>query len=139
MTAPSNPGAAGLGDNEPGRASSAPTRWPPTRSRSDDLRTALLDEGGDHVCVVTEPVDVRSGGPFEPLRLSEASHLVAGHGPVGRALIAAVAGWARARGCGRVYWHTQASNAAARRLYDQVAENRGFIHYLIDLSRPSPG
>jgi GNAT superfamily N-acetyltransferase len=57
---------------------------------------------------------------------------------VGRALIAAVADWARERGCGRVYWHTQASNATARRLYDQVAENRGFIHYLIDLSQPSP-
>jgi flavin reductase (DIM6/NTAB) family NADH-FMN oxidoreductase RutF len=44
-------------------------------------RTALLDEGGDHVCVVTEPVDVRSGGPFEPLRLSQASHLAAAHPP----------------------------------------------------------
>ena len=48
-------------------------------SRMVVRRTALLDEGGDHVCVVTDPVDVRSGGPFEPLRLSQASHLVAGH------------------------------------------------------------
>jgi flavin reductase (DIM6/NTAB) family NADH-FMN oxidoreductase RutF len=42
-------------------------------------RTALLDEGGDHVCVVTEPVDAHSGGPFRPLRLSDVGHLVPGH------------------------------------------------------------
>jgi GNAT superfamily N-acetyltransferase len=52
---------------------------------------------------------------------------------VGRALIAAVTEWARDQGCVRLYWNTQASNATARRLYDQVAENRGFIRYQIDL------
>ncbi|MFF1871643.1 GNAT family N-acetyltransferase [Kitasatospora herbaricolor] len=52
---------------------------------------------------------------------------------VGRALIAAVTDWARERGCSRVYWSTQESNATARRLYDQVAENRGFILYQITL------
>jgi GNAT superfamily N-acetyltransferase len=52
---------------------------------------------------------------------------------VGRALIAEVEHWARERGCARVYWHTQSGNATARRLYDQVAENRGFIQYLIEL------
>jgi GNAT superfamily N-acetyltransferase len=50
-----------------------------------------------------------------------------------RALIAAVTDWAREQGCGRVYWSTHESNATARRLYDQVAENRGFILYLIPL------
>jgi flavin reductase (DIM6/NTAB) family NADH-FMN oxidoreductase RutF len=44
-------------------------------------RTALLDEGGDHVCMVSEPVEARSDGPFRPLRVSHAPHLVAGHGP----------------------------------------------------------
>jgi flavin reductase (DIM6/NTAB) family NADH-FMN oxidoreductase RutF len=43
-------------------------------------RHALLDEGGDHVCVVTEPVAGHSGGRFEPLRLSRAGHLTPGHG-----------------------------------------------------------
>jgi flavin reductase (DIM6/NTAB) family NADH-FMN oxidoreductase RutF len=42
-------------------------------------RTALLDEGGDHVCVIIEPVAAQDGGPFEPLRLSQAVHLVPGH------------------------------------------------------------
>jgi len=54
---------------------------------------------------------------------------------VARALIAAVVDWARDRDCGRVYWHTQASNSTARHLYDKVAENRGFIQYQIGLSR----
>ncbi len=51
-----------------------------------------------------------------------------GHG-AGRALIEAVSDWARERGCGRVYWTTQVSNTTARRLYDQVAEDRGFMVY----------
>ena len=50
-----------------------------------------------------------------------------------RALIAEVAEWARARNCSRVYWSTQETNATARRLYDQVALNRGFILYQINL------
>jgi GNAT superfamily N-acetyltransferase len=52
---------------------------------------------------------------------------------VARALIAAVREWASGQGCARVYWHTQATNDTARRLYDQVAENRGFIQYVIQL------
>lgn len=52
---------------------------------------------------------------------------------VARTLIAAVEDWARQRGCARVYWHTQSGNDTARRLYDRVAENRGFIQYLIQL------
>jgi GNAT superfamily N-acetyltransferase len=53
---------------------------------------------------------------------------------VGRALIEAVSSWARAQGCRRVYWLTHESNATARRLYDSLAENRGFIRYQIELS-----
>lgn len=42
-------------------------------------RRALLDEGGDHVCVVTEPVEVSTGEPFVALRVSDVGHLVPGH------------------------------------------------------------
>lgn len=42
-------------------------------------RLTLLDEGGDHVCVVGEPVDARSAGRFRPLRLSAVSGLRPGH------------------------------------------------------------
>ena len=48
---------------------------------------------------------------------------------IGRALIEAVYERAQAAGSPRVYWMTQESNAVARRLYDQVAENSGFIQY----------
>jgi GNAT superfamily N-acetyltransferase len=56
---------------------------------------------------------------------------------VARALIDAVSGWAQAQGCCRVYWNTHESNSTARRLYDQVAENRGFIRYQIELPPPA--
>ncbi len=55
-----------------------------------------------------------------------------GHG-VGRALILAVADWARERGCARLHWLTHQTNATARALYDKVAVNRGFIRYDIAL------
>jgi GNAT superfamily N-acetyltransferase len=55
-----------------------------------------------------------------------------GHG-VGRALIEHVAAWAREHSCGQLYWRTHASNTTARRLYDRVAEHRGFIVYQRDL------
>ncbi len=48
---------------------------------------------------------------------------------VGRALIEAIYARADARKCERVYWLTHETNATARKLYDQVAENRGFIQY----------
>jgi GNAT superfamily N-acetyltransferase len=57
-----------------------------------------------------------------------------GHGAA-TALIG-IADWARAQGCMRVYWTTHESNATARRVYDRVAANGGFIRYELDLSAP---
>jgi GNAT superfamily N-acetyltransferase len=48
---------------------------------------------------------------------------------VGRALIEAVYAQARLAGVVNVYWRTHASNATARRLYDTVAEDSGFVVY----------
>jgi|SRR6185437_10943360 len=42
-------------------------------------RTVLLDEGGDHVCLITEPVETLASESFQPLRLSQAAHLTPGH------------------------------------------------------------
>jgi flavin reductase (DIM6/NTAB) family NADH-FMN oxidoreductase RutF len=42
-------------------------------------RTALLDEGGDHVCMIGEAVRVSSGDALQPLRLSHAAGLQPGH------------------------------------------------------------
>ena len=52
---------------------------------------------------------------------------------IGRALIEAVYAAARAAGCSRVYWQTQAGNHAGRQLYDKLAEHRGFIVYAHEL------
>ena len=48
---------------------------------------------------------------------------------VGRALIESTYAEADARGAVRVYWHTQEYNAAARSLYDQVAQRTSFVVY----------
>lgn len=40
---------------------------------------AILDEGGDHLCVVTEPIQAEADGPFTPLRLSAVDDLTPGH------------------------------------------------------------
>jgi flavin reductase (DIM6/NTAB) family NADH-FMN oxidoreductase RutF len=42
-------------------------------------RTATLDDGGDHVCIIARPLNVVTGGPFQPFRLSQASELKPGH------------------------------------------------------------
>ncbi len=42
-------------------------------------RVTLLDDGGDHVCVVLEPEAADSTGGFRPLRLADVAHLDAGH------------------------------------------------------------
>ncbi|MCR9086108.1 MAG: GNAT family N-acetyltransferase [Rhodobacteraceae bacterium] len=51
-----------------------------------------------------------------------------GHG-VAHALIAAVYDDADARGAADVYWMTRTTNAAARRLYDQVGRQTPYIKY----------
>jgi GNAT superfamily N-acetyltransferase len=52
---------------------------------------------------------------------------------IGSSLIQAVYAAAQAAGSSRVYWQTQLSNAPGRRLYERVAEHRGFIVYVHDL------
>jgi GNAT superfamily N-acetyltransferase len=48
---------------------------------------------------------------------------------VGRALIEEVYRRAKSAGCPKVYWQTHETNATAMKLYDQVAEDSGFIVY----------
>jgi GNAT superfamily N-acetyltransferase len=51
----------------------------------------------------------------------------------GRALINGVKTAAQAAGAAKVYWLTQTHNAAARKLYDAVAADTGFMHYQMKL------
>ena len=52
---------------------------------------------------------------------------------VGRRLIEALIGRGRDRGWRRVYWHTEADNETARRLYDRVATLTEYVRYDITL------
>jgi len=52
---------------------------------------------------------------------------------VGRALIQRVIDAAKEAGSSRLYWTTQTTNAAGRRLYDKMAEYRDFIVYSREL------
>jgi len=49
-------------------------------------RTAILDDGGDHVCLTTRVLAAQSSGRFQPLRVSAAAHLDAGHDAEERAI-----------------------------------------------------
>jgi GNAT superfamily N-acetyltransferase len=52
---------------------------------------------------------------------------------IGRALIEDILTLGRNAGWARVYWHTQAGNAAARRLYDEFIQADEFVRYRIIL------
>lgn len=50
-------------------------------------------------------------------------------GGIGRALIEDLIALCHARGWSRLYWHTQAENRTARRLYDRFGLADGFVRY----------
>jgi GNAT superfamily N-acetyltransferase len=50
---------------------------------------------------------------------------------IGRALIEWLRNSMRAEGWARLYWHTRAGNAQARKLYDRFAEADDFVRYVI--------
>jgi len=52
---------------------------------------------------------------------------------VGHALITFLWRKAEAEGWGRVYWHTEAANASARRLYDRFRPADGVVRYTLTL------
>jgi len=52
---------------------------------------------------------------------------------LGRALLDDLFTLARARGFGRIYWHTDEGNARARSLYDSYAPADGHIRYRLKL------
>jgi GNAT superfamily N-acetyltransferase len=52
---------------------------------------------------------------------------------IGRALIADLVDIGRARGCSRLYWLTEATNAQARKLYDSFTPDDGHVRYRMTL------
>lgn len=57
---------------------------------------------------------------------------------VGRALLDDLVALSKARGWTRLYWHTNETNATARKLYDRYVESDGHIRYRITLSDGKP-
>jgi GNAT superfamily N-acetyltransferase len=54
---------------------------------------------------------------------------------LGRALLDDLIATARARGFGRIYWHTNEGNARARALYDSYTPADGHLRYRMALRR----
>jgi ribosomal protein S18 acetylase RimI-like enzyme len=50
-------------------------------------------------------------------------------GGIGRALLQDIVDRAKARGWSRLYWHTRADNAQARKLYDSFTKADEFVRY----------
>jgi GNAT superfamily N-acetyltransferase len=92
---------------------------------------ALLSERDGVLIGLTHYLFHRSTIQLEPsCYLMDLFTLPAARGAgVGRALIEAVYERAKAVGVKRVYWQTHETNAAAMRLYDQLAERSGFVVY----------
>lgn len=55
-------------------------------------------------------------------------------GGVGAALIEHLVALGRVRGWSRLYWHTEAGNETARRLYDRFTSADGYVRYRIPLA-----
>ena len=53
---------------------------------------------------------------------------------IGRALIDDLLSMAKQKGWSRLYWHTNAANETARRLYDRYVEADDFVRYRLVLS-----
>ena len=92
---------------------------------------ALVAESGGQLLGLVHYLFHRSTIVIEPVcYLQDLFTAEAARGKgVGKALIEGVYENARADGISRVYWHTHEANRTARRLYDSVAENSGFIVY----------
>ncbi len=57
----------------------------------------------------------------------------------GHALIEAMGSRAGELGCKSLYWHTDADNTRARRLYDDVATLSSYVRYDVELSQTDTG
>ena len=105
----------------------------------DDVRADVCDGGGGgwrlvglvHYLWHRSTITIEPTCYLQDLFTAEAAR---GKG-VGRALIEAVYEQARLAGVVQVYWRTHATNATARRLYDQVAEESGSLMYKKRLDR----
>ena len=89
---------------------------------------ALLDGKPIGFTHAQEHLSTWSAGPYVYLEDLFVDGSARGSG-AGRALIQAVYEHAGKVGAAKVYWQTARTNTTARRLYDSLAEDRGFMVY----------
>jgi len=109
------------------------TTWQRFHDEGEPMH-ALVAEAHGRLLGLAHVLDHRSTNRIEPVRYLQDLYTAPdarGRG-VARALLERVYADAHAAGIRRVYWHTQATNATARRLYDRVASHAGFIVYAHD-------
>ena len=95
------------------------------------MRVAELDSEvrGFTLCLTHEGTWVRAPDCYlEDLFVHEGAR---GHG-IGRALLDDLVDLCKHNGWARLYWHTEESNATARKLYDSYVESDGHIRYRIN-------
>lgn len=106
------------------------TTWERFLDASEPMHALVAESGGEllglaHYLFHRSTIQLDLSCYMQDLFTVEAAR---GRG-VGRLLIEAVYDRARQAGSPRVYWQTHHSNATAMRLYDQVAEQSGFVVY----------
>lgn len=85
---------------------------------------------GFTLCITHEGTWVRAPDCYlEDLFVDESAR---GHG-VGRALLDDLVALCKKNGWVRLYWHTEETNATARKLYDSYVESDGHIRYRINI------
>jgi len=104
---------------------------------TDPVMVGLVAVDEDHrvlglanVVVHPNTWSTRDDGYLEDLAVATE---VRGQG-VGHALIEALVDHGRRHGWRRVHWHTEADNARARRLYDDVAGLTEYVRYIRDVT-----
>ena len=96
------------------------------------MRVAEVDGKvkGFTLCITHEGTWVQAPDCYlEDLFVDESAR---GHG-VGRALLDDLVDLCKKNGWARLYWHTEESNATARKLYDTYVESDGHIRYRINI------
>lgn len=111
------------------------TTWRRLLAREHGMGALVATDGDGHVLGLAH--HVVHAGTWSAAPVCYLEDLVVDPGArgrgIGHALIDALRIRAEELGCKNVYWHTDADNAPARRLYDDIATLSGYVRYDIDL------
>lgn len=108
--------------------------WERLIRKQDGLLCRVAEISGD-VCGFSLSVLHAGTWTAAPVCYLEDLFVAPGHRGrgIGEALIRDLVEMGKAAGWSRLYWHTQAGNAAARRVYDRFAKADDFVRYRLFL------